>query len=268
MRRVAPDVERLMWLIAEERDPKAIADFEARFPDLKIELAKHIAMVSGLKSAARKLPPHEIPRFVPRHVQPAPVLNRMVYVVAVFVLGAVAFGTYAVTSLVTAKPVTKLGTSNPQPEGSVLSPPSSDPLLQKVVPPSQSTPSGPATAVDPTPQAGDPLDKPISLDVEHAPLEAALLMVARSAGLTIQIGPGLGQKEVALVYQGMSARQVLDDLGRKHGFTCLPQERGNILVIPVRPDGDLNANASESDASGKPRTEKARDEKSPGGGAQ
>src|SRR5690349_8339480 len=94
MRRIAPEVERLMWLVAENRDPKAIADFELRFPELKGELAKHMAMVSGLRTAGKKTPPHSIPRFVPRyaHVQRRPT---GLYVALAFVLGAMAFGSYA-----------------------------------------------------------------------------------------------------------------------------------------------------------------------------
>jgi hypothetical protein len=240
MRKVAPDVERLMWLVAEERDPRAISDFEARFPDLKLELAKHIAMVSGLKNGARKVPPHEIPRFVPRYAQPRPIIARPALFAVALAACALVFGSVAIANFLVPKP----------PKPPPVEPVNAGPLVTpgiKVQPstgggsgssglpnPQTNTPSNPDVA-----QAEDPMDKPVTLRIDHAPLDAAVMMVCRQAGLIPEIPAGFPRFEVSMDYQGQSAGQILADLGAKNGFTALPQERGHVLFIPVRPDGTL-----------------------------
>jgi len=239
MKRVAPDVERLMWLVAEQRDPKAISDFEARFPDLKAELAKHLAMVNGLKKAARKAPPHQIPRFTPKHVAPRPMLTRPLAFAAAIVLAAVAFGTYSVTTYL------QSSASKPPPVANVV-PDTHDIMPSPIGPKSSSPPNRAAPTPDsnqvapnssPVLDPNDPLQAPVTLKVDRAPLIAAIAMICKAAKLSVDIGPGLSTKEVSLDYDGTPALEALQELGQRDGFTPLPDERGKILIIPVRPDG-------------------------------
>jgi hypothetical protein len=240
VKKIPSDVERLMWLVAEDRDPRAIADFEARFPDLRFELSKRISMVNGLKKAGRAVPPHDIPRFVPRFAQPAPVRNRSLYVGIAFAVCALSFGAYSALSYFNrpSLPAVQVPLVNTEPPRGVS---------PQIEPDSKgqpgSTDSG-SKNPDPVPEAGpavaeaDPLEKPITLNVERAPLEAAIELICMKAGLKYEPAPGMPQVEVTMSYTDMPARSVLDDLGRKYGFTALAQERGKILLIPVRPDGE------------------------------
>ncbi len=245
MKRIAPDVERLMWLVAEGRDPRAIADFESRFPDLRLELAKHIAMVNGLKDAGRKMPAHDIPRFVPRYAESKPRNNRPLYVAFAFILAAVAFGTYAVTLYVTApSPV------RPTPPPAVQT---SDPNIPVAAVPHSDQKTGPNPGVDVAPYQApritdldNPLLKKVKLKVAHVPLTDALVMVCRLSNVTADIGPGLSKENVDLDYDGQSTIDILSDLGQKYGFTPMPDERGKVLIIPVRPDGAGTAAKTEA----------------------
>lgn len=240
MKRIAPDVERLMWLIAEERDPRAVADFEERFPDLKYELSKRISMVSGLKNAGKMVPPHEIPRFVPKNSVSMPMpLNRSIYVAFAFVAAALAFGSYAAKSMFTQKPPEL----PPVPVVNITTPAhTQEPVYTKPVPEKTTAPtteSGPPVA-----NGGNEIDEenpllhPITFHNVHAPLEAALAQICKQAGLTYQLAPGMPRVEVELNYDGVAAGDVLADLGRRYNFTPYPQERGSLLFLPVRPDGD------------------------------
>lgn len=236
MKRIAPDVERLMWLIAEDRDPRAIADFEARFPDLKADLAKHFSMVKGLKKAGKKIPPHQIPRFTPRYETRTIGFNRTVAFALAIVVTIVAVGAFSIAAYVL-QPSPK----PPAPPPDVVVNPPKPPATVYTPPPKTIVPS-PETGAGSSPQtervaADDPLLSPITLKVDHAPLVAAIEMVCRQAKLSADVGPGLSTADVSLDYEGEPAMQVLQDLGQKWGFTPLADERGKVLIIPVRPDG-------------------------------
>ncbi|HVT13821.1 MAG TPA: hypothetical protein VHE55_16280 [Fimbriimonadaceae bacterium] len=240
MKRIAPDVERLMWLIAEERDPRAIADFEARFPALRYELAKRISMVGDLRKSP-KTPPHDIPRFVPRSGATMPqAVNRSIYVALAFVTAALAFGTYAAKSMLNQKPPTL----PPVPPVNVSQPTTGndEPLYTKpgpgkatVVPPVEDThPTQPPQYADASDK--NPLLHPIFFKNVRAPLDAALIQICKQAGLTYEMAPGMPQIEIEMNYDGEAAGDILADLGRRYNFTPYPQEAGSLLFIPVRPD--------------------------------
>lgn len=248
MKRIAPDVERLMWLIAEERDPRAVADFGERFPDLRHELSKRISMVSGLKDAGRKVPPHEIPRFVPKNgvSMPTPV-NRSMYAAFAFVAAALAFGSYAARSVFTQTPPAL----PPVPAVNLTTPAhNEEPVYTKPSPGKAAVPSnesGPPMANGGnTVEEDNPLLHPVTFHNVHAPLESALAQVCKQAGLTYQMAPGMPQVEVELNYDGEAAGNVLADLGKRYNFTPYPQERGSLLFLPVRPDAEAGSNTPTS----------------------
>jgi hypothetical protein len=234
MRRIAPEVERLMWLVAENQDERAIADFESRFPELRAELAKHIAMIDGLKTAGKSVPPREIPRFVPRYPTAPPRPNRTLYVAFAFVLGALAFGTYSATTLLS-HPVQKPPVPNPV----VISEPKQADVVIPYVPPKSVNPD-PQPVQDPAASEAvakqDRMETVVSFKGERAPLTAALTMVCQKAGIVCELAPGLPSDEVVMDYEGLSARAVLDDLAEKHGFTVFPQTENVILIIPAKKD--------------------------------
>jgi hypothetical protein len=232
MKRIAPEVERLMWLIAENPDQRAVTDFESRFPEFRADLAKHIAMVDGLKTAGKKVPAQEIPRFVPRYTTPPRRPNRSLYVAFAFVLGALAFGTYSATVMLVNPP-----RPTPKVTDVVLSPPKLPPVETQPVhrEPINTNP------VDLVPEKGvesvatpDPMDKVVDFKGQRAPLAAAITMVCKKAGIVCELAPGVPMDEVVLDYEGWSARDVLEDLGQKYGFSVFPQQEGAILIIPAR----------------------------------
>jgi hypothetical protein len=230
-----------MWLVADNRDPKAIADFELRFPELKAELAKHMAMVSGLRTAGKQAPPHNIPRFVPRyaHVQRRPT---GLYVALAFVLGAMAFGSYAGYTVLSSpkrvKPnvavhVDTFARKEPERKPVSVQPENK----QNSVEPEQQQPEKEASAPEDrvSNDYNDPLMKLVSFDVESAPLKAAILMVCKAAGVTADIPIELENADTSLQCRDMPAIDILQELGEAHGFSVFPQETGKVLIVPGRP---------------------------------
>lgn len=253
MRRIPHEIERLMWLVAEDGDPRAVADFEARFPDYRLELAKHIAMISELRGAKRQVrPPDHIPKFVPRHQVTRPVYGRATFAMAALVLAAVGLASYSVSVALLGRggepaPVRELPvvqTTTPK-EPQVTR---TDSLVPVPTPNDNQVPQS-----RPTPDP-DPLDKPITVQVEQASLSDALQMIASSAGVRLEVAPGLEDELVALNYQGMSAASIFADLGRRYDFTAFPQERGVVLIVPARKHGPEDENSSPGDSDGSRRS--------------
>ncbi len=229
MKRIAPDIDRLMWTLAEARDLPAIAEFEGRFPDLRLELAKRVALVGGLRGARFEQGP-PAPRFQPS-ARPQPLWGRPLALAAglaaLAVLASGAFvGTRALLASRGGEPGP--GASNP----AVLEPSSpthSNPPDSIVVPPPE--PSGPlASAADPEPPA---FLKPISVRIEDAPLLAVVQAIASQSGLSLEVAPGMPNFNVTASYSGIAGVRMLQDLGRKYGFSVLGQGGNNVLLIPV-----------------------------------
>lgn len=241
MRHLPGDVDRLMWLVAENRDPRAIADFESRFPELKAELAKRMTMVSKLKTAGRAAARRDIPRFVPRYA-PVKQVNRGLYIAVAFAVSAVALGSYALYS--SNRPLGE------PPVQAVVEP--GPPVVRqdtfegapKQLPTPDMAPPRPSD-IAPSLAETDRFSRPINLKIDRTPVQAAIMMVCKNAGLECEIAPGLSQEEVEpLEYAGEPASVVLSDLGSRYGFTAFPQEHGHVLIIPARPTD--SAPASES----------------------
>ena len=238
MKRIAPEIERLMWLVAENRDPKAIADFEQRFPELRYELCKRIAMISGLKVAGRSVAkPPAIPRFAPKSV-PQAHPARAWYVLAAAAMCVVAFASYSVAvlgrhpsnSLPTVTPVNTAPPEAP-PESRVVYKDPTGGQSDSSVPPSQNS-SLPIV---------DPLDRPIDVTIEGAPLGSALSLIGAKAGLQVDVAPGLAEQLVDVDFAGASPKEIFAQLGSEYGFTAFPQEKGKVLIIPARANGSIEA---------------------------
>jgi hypothetical protein len=92
-------IEELMWAVAESDDPRAEADFIARYPQMRAQLATRKAMHEVLRNAK---PDPSVP---PPFREPRPVAPRTRWLVpaAAILLFGVAFGAYSVTRMLTAK---------------------------------------------------------------------------------------------------------------------------------------------------------------------
>jgi hypothetical protein len=91
----------------------------------------------------------------------------------------------------------------------------------------------------------DPLLKPVTFDVQSAPVKVAIAMICKAAGITAEIPLELPQEDASLQCDNLPAGEVLNELGRTHGFTVFPQELGKVLVLPGRPTTEASADPSE-----------------------
>lgn len=231
MKRIPPELDSLMWTLAEDGNERAIDEFGARHIEHRAELLRRIAMVKGLRGEKKRVeePVKAIPRFVPKE----PKSNVPMYVVGGLVLAAIGALAFVTTILLTPAPHV------------LVTPPlyvrsgQSD----KVIEVPRTVPTAPLTYPTAPPvyrETHDPLEppaKPGTLRIDHAPLLSVLDMISQTCGVRIDPAPGMPNPDVVINYRDMTAMEMLRDLGHQYSFTPLDQHDGSILVVPATDEG-------------------------------
>ncbi|AIE87872.1 hypothetical protein [Fimbriimonas ginsengisoli] len=235
MKGIPPEIDRIMWTIAEDGNHGAADEFVQRYPLYREELLRRRETVSRLKTSGKRVKSETIPKFVPTEsirTAPAP---RQVAIVSALVLAALAAASYTITSLAAPPPKPEQILA---PGGS--SPSNVAPKLEPRKPESPIAKSNPDTSeavVSHQTQTPEYL-KPQTLVLKKAALVDALRLIASQAKVRIEIAPGMPNPTIALEYRDTNAIEMLKDLGSKYGFTPFDQGDGSIVVYPaVDPSG-------------------------------
>lgn len=237
MKRIPEELDRLMWLVAEEQDSRAIEEFGDRYPNLRAELAKRLEMVRGLRGARMVAERTTIPAFIPRAVPSGPRWASVgLAAAACLALALVGYAGYRSTQTTTTEieprqidtPVVRPA---PEEKGDGHTPHQMEPLLDE--PASSQSPS-----ITEAPKGTDAKQEPkFILKLDEPSIEATLQTLARQAKVKFTIAPGMPEREVVAEFQDATLAEILDKLGSAHGFTALEQEEGHYLVIPARSTG-------------------------------
>ena len=223
MKGVPPEIDALMWSLAEEGGPVAQAEFEARHARYGPELTRRIRMVAELREAGKK-PTHR-PTFTPRPARVVPTPRWIVGAavgLSILAVGAFAYVAASADERVPAPVLPHIVVDPPRlPAPKVVR----DPV---VVPTPQ-----PPNPTEPPPVAEH--DKPRDIKFEDKSLVDAISLLAASAKLKATIAPGFPDKNVTLDYGSIGVMDALKAMGEEYGFSVLEEEEGAILVIPARP---------------------------------
>jgi hypothetical protein len=252
MSNITPDLDRLLWQIAESKDPHAVSRFEAANPHLQGELASRMALVDGLRSMKPLAGAGSIPVFKPTTLAPLiPASWIAGGVIGAAMLGTVSyFGTKALTAPVTPPPTMASRVEAPrdtQPATPLRStqPP---PVVVQDLPPILHD----QNVEEPVEPEGGPtvdLDRDARFDgkaqsearytfhLASAPLKSVLNAVAMQSGLKLEIAPGMPNPTVTVNVEGQSGMDVLRRLGDEFGFTPFEQGRRTVLIIPAEDGG-------------------------------
>ncbi|HLK16016.1 MAG TPA: hypothetical protein VKT78_14515 [Fimbriimonadaceae bacterium] len=228
-----PDLDRLLWEVAESQDQGAFDDFEARFPHLVSELGKRIQLVRELRDARGNGSGRPVPRFdrrTPRQIGPNP---KVVATFGVLAAACLAVAAFTVTKHFMASPrlepvphVIAGGPTLPSP-GIVMTPGlgsgSAAPPENKQTPPQT-----------PPPPDQPPYLRPQKLVAfERTKLQVAILAVATSGGLQVEFAPNMPNYDIRMEYRDMSALDIIQDLGPRFHFTAFRQTGNQILIVPA-----------------------------------
>ena len=234
--RIPAAVDDLMWLVAEDPVSKAREEFDARYPEYRLELARRCDMVRGLKGSR---PTKVVPPFEARRPQPPP---RQVAWSVGLGLAAIAVASFTVVYLST-RPVP---TTPARPAISPTSKPET-PAPAVVFTNNLPTPNKP----EPEPEA--PAQAPVvpaylqpqALNIKRAPLQTVLKLLASQGKLGLTIAPGMPNPDVAVSYSGKTVIEMLQDLGEQYAFTAFDQGDGTVLIIPARDESSPTGEAED-----------------------
>jgi hypothetical protein len=234
-----------MWALAEQNNPRAFDEFEAKYPHLVGELGSRIAMVRGIRGEGHaKSAPAPIPSFRPTDSASRTSRNPLV-LGGIFALAGLAFGSFYATRLL----------ASPAPEApthTVISyvPPVPPVTAPKEPVPQQNAPDAVPTAEHPDPAIQDvpAYLKPRSVKLEKTSLVSAIKLIAGSGDMQVEIAPGMPNPDVKLVYDNMSAVDILNDLGRQYAFTVFDEGNKRLLIVPVPDDSGTGPKAADPTA--------------------
>ena len=243
MKHLPPEIESLIWAIAESGEPRAVLESEQRYPQYTIQLHERIKMVRALKQGGQSKIPNRPPEFRPRPATRSEVPKPLWISAAVLGLAAIGFGAFTITASLS-KPavpvVTKPNLDPPKlPSADVVVRGDSD-LGDRGM--RSNNPTSP-NSVDPrTPPPVQQAEEPPSpaylvkknLRVKRAGLHAALMLIGEAGGLTIEIAPGLPNPDVVLDYQQKTPIEMLKALGEDYAFSAFDEGENKILIIPAR----------------------------------
>jgi hypothetical protein len=227
---IPPELDRLMWAVAEDGGDQAIHEFVGRYPQHRGELMHRVNMVAGLRNQVRQpsQPYRQIPRFEPR--EPVQTLNpRAVFFVGVLGLAAIAAASY--TAVFALKPV-----SHPQPPPVIpvvnLNPiKAPEPVFTSRPAPTQ--PQDEVSETTPEPPRPGYLRPEARIAFKSESLASALQLVTAGSGMKVEIGPGFVDQEISGDYRDMSPLDALQDMAKKYAFTVFDEGNGRFLVLPV-----------------------------------
>ena len=224
MKGIPPEIDALMWQLAEGGGPVAQAEFETRHTRYGPELSRRIRMVAELRQAGKTV--HHRPTFCPRptRVSPAPrwAVGSVVGMAALAV-GAVAYVSFSgekprPVPLPTVPHIETRPVETPSPV--VVSPPKAVPAPDIV------------RNTEKTPKYLLPRD----VQIADTNLTTAIQLVAAGGGLRATLAPGFEDQRVSLDYRGSGLNTIdtLKAMGEQYGFSVLEEEDGAVLVVPVR----------------------------------
>lgn len=249
MKGIPPEIDQLLWAVAENPSLQAGDEFVQRYPHYAGELARRRTMVQGLKGGRTTATPapRPTPTFHPApKVAPPP---STLYAVGGLVLVAVGALSSTLSTALLPRPAKEPAPIHSVPLGpvesgqdAVVRGPSQGPsavdrrFYGKIVP--KPTPTRPILPV-PTPEPtfkndGAPNGIPTqTFHVKGAKLLDALTMLGAQARVKIVVAPGLKDQVIDADYESMQLNAILLDLGRKYTFTPFDQGDGSVIVVPA-----------------------------------
>lgn len=230
-----PDVDELMWQLAESGPDEAFEEFFGRYPEHRAELMKRREMVVGLKVAKpiKAKTPRE--NFMPSPGGESTPPRLLALGATVLLMAGVVMATLGTLRFIESRqPVAVAPPTTINPQANQQANPGDQGVSGLPTENPSTPPTQPGT---PDPNAQPPLilpfEKPVTVVSRRTTLMSALNDVAIQAGITLESAPGMKDVEIELDYRDVPAIKVIQDLGRVYGFTCLQQTTNTGLLVPA-----------------------------------
>jgi hypothetical protein len=249
--KIAPEIDRLMWTIAETGQTAAADDFNNRFPELKTELSRRVELMQELRKA-KSLHINAVP--TPPAFHPSAKIPRSfgtakgpTVAIALLAGAAIAVASYVVVGNMTRGTPTASGPdpacqvpltpppthmSPPAPKETEMQTPASGQQGKHVntMTSGAGTPDVPAVQNETT---ADPMAEPQHVRLDGVPLKVAVKAIGSMCHIDIELAPGVPDQQVVAHYDGVSGRDIITDMGQRYGFAMVEDGKAKVLLIPV-----------------------------------
>ena len=229
--KLPPELDELMWQIAEQGDAKAFDEFQDRYPEYMPEMLKRSSMVRGLKGSRPAHALRKRDRFMPsRQVKQNPVPNWALALVAAGLIAGGSFATYGIirfndSQKAVNQPVAQTNQDTQQPLTN---------FQQNPPPVKNQNPTPPVNEQNAPPEIVLPFDTLVTVINSRITLEEALFSIASQAGVKLEVAPGFPELDISIDYREAPAMEVLRDMGRNFGFSVFKQTETVALLVPAR----------------------------------
>jgi hypothetical protein len=227
-----------MWSLAESENTQAVSEFDARFPEYRVELAKRMGMVRGLRlNRPPSLDAPAMPRFNPTSVPSAPPSRAPYLLAAALVLISVSALGYTLSTTLVRKPIVL---APPQPVNlTPIEVATQNPPVAATQPTAPRFPESTTPPVEPTPKPERVAQKPPRWSINQivkmrqVPLLTVAKLVAAQGGLSLEIAPKMPNPLIQVDYDGVNAVDILKDLGHTYSFTPMLNDDDSVLLVPA-----------------------------------
>lgn len=255
--KVSPEMDLILWQLAESGDGGAITRFELTHPALKSELASRMAAVEGLRGM-KPLPGEAmIPPFTPVALAPLIPLSW----IGAGLVGALVIGTtsFFVTRDLVLKDSDPVTVASYQPVQPPIAVPKVD--TQPVEVPDEPVLDTPPISSPPQIREGQekdesdiglPQDQDLEQDALVLPkhtltmdgvmLTTVIKAICKDANLTPTFLPGFADQKVTVNLEGQTRIGLLKELADKYGFSAVETGKNEVLIVPAPDQGPVNVN--------------------------
>ncbi|MBS1717949.1 MAG: hypothetical protein JSS72_09495 [Armatimonadetes bacterium] len=238
--RIPPEMDALLWAAAESRDPQALDQFLERHPQYKAELTERMETVRRMRSA--KPGASVIPSFA---LRPVPATPAWTYVAPMAVVAA-GIAIWIGTNL------NQIARQEPTAPATTTMPAQRE---MRVVPPQHQEYSGEAKSgndggvdqgypgargagsipgpMPPNAEATAAKSRAFDVRIDDLPLATAIKTIAATGKVDVTMDPKMPDVLVSVDYHGMTALQMLQDMGARFGFTAFDEGNHQIIIIPA-----------------------------------
>lgn len=248
MNRISPEMDRLMWALAEADNSTAIDEFGERYPEHRAEMTKRLRVVSGIKGAKLGAKPRtDVPKFLPP-VKPAAPNPRLQWVAAgLAVLAIISVGLAVIMrpaangrKPIEQLPLARTGSNPPQ---QVVS--SAPEVIRANQLPLSDNPKGPPITSKEAPDRStvdreNPANRPKDVQLSKVSLREAIALITDGSGLKVELAPGFPEPEISVEYTAKSTHEILEDLAAQYGFSILDEGDSQLLLVPVNADSKVS----------------------------
>jgi hypothetical protein len=241
LKKLSPEIDRLMWGVAENPSAQALDEFGERYPEYRGELLRRVEMVRGLRYEAKgpKIKIREIPKFEPKPVATQSI-PRGATVAAGLAFAALAFAGFTIFNsrhAVNPPPPVQVNEEPLHAPPVVYTNPSPPPLTIESPPKVENRSmieNRPAPTEAPS---GSDNDRKKDMTLKDVDLVAALHLITDGTNLKLEIGPGFVNQKVTLAFHNKTAEAMLFQMAKDYAFTISDEGDNRLLVLPT-PDGN------------------------------